>query len=553
MSKDAASSLTDNPLPSDVAALRTLLLEERSRLQRERLRHETVVSTLSHTITQQQRKLDQQEQRIAQLLRQFYGPKRERFHPDQLTFFDGDELSVIAEEPAPDPEVESLDITASVQQPPRQGHGRRPIPKHFRRETIVHELSAEERRCPCCGQLRTEIDRERSEQLEYIPAQYKVLVHERVKYACQACQEHVTIAAPPPKPVAKGLPGPGLLAHTVLAKYGDHAPLYRQEDIHARQGLILRRSTLCDWIAAAADLAEPLYLRLRERVLCSRIIHTDDTPVKMLDPRFDHARTARFWAYLGDLRNPYTVYDFTDSRKRDGPAEFLQNFRGYLQADAYGGYDGIYSGGAVIEVACWAHARRKWHEARTTDPPRAHHALALIQQLYGIEDECSGLTPEDRREARARHALPILTEFRAWMDAESSKLLPKSPIGQAATYALNQWDALARYCTDGELSIDNNAAERTMKMQALGRKNWLFVASRNGGRRAAILFSLVASCKANQVEPWAWLHEIFTKLPTLGGADPVDLDPLLPDRWLVENPQHRWQIDVLRKQARRRR
>jgi transposase len=544
MSKDAFSS----SLPDDLAALKMLLLEERSEFQRDRLQHQEVVSTLAQTIHQQQRKLDQQEQRIAQLLRQFYGPKRERFHPDQLTFFDGDELSAIAQEPA-SAQVESLDITASVQSP-RQGHGRRPIPQHFRRETIVHELSEEQRRCPCCGELRIEIDRERSEQLEYIPAQYKVLVHERVKYACKSCQEHVAIAAPPPKPVAKGLPGPGLLAHTVLAKYGDHAPLYRQEDIHARQGLILRRSTLCDWIAAAADLAEPLYRLLRERVLRSRIIHTDDTPVKMLDPLFEHARTARFWAYLGDARNPYTVYDFTDSRKRDGPAEFLKHFRGHLQADAYGGYDGIYSGGAVIEVACWAHARRKWHEARTTDAVRAHHALARIQRLYKIEDDCRSFTPEARREARRQHALPLLAEFRAWLDAESTKLLPKSPIGQAATYALNQWDALVRYCEDGELSIDNNAAERTMKMQALGRKNWLFVASRTGGRRAAILFSLVASCKANQVEPWAWLRDVFVRLPSLGDTDVALLDPLLPDQWLADHPQHCWHIDALRKQAR---
>jgi len=539
MSKDASTSL-----PDDLAALKALLLEERFRFQNERLQHETVVSTLAQTIHQQQRKLDQQEHRIAQLLRQFYGPKRERFHPDQLTFFDGDELQEIAAEPEP------AAAPAAAARQPRKGHGRRPIPKHFPRETITYELSAEERRCSCCGQLRTEIGRERSEQLEYLPARYKVLIHERVKYACKSCQEHVAIAAPPPKPVAKGLPGPGLLAHTVLAKYGDHAPLYRQEDIHARHGLILRRSTLCDWIAAAADLALPLYLLLRRRVLSSRIIHTDDTTVKMLDPLFEHARTARFWAYLGDARNPYTVYDFTESRKRDGPAEFLQDFRGYLQADAYGGYDGIYGGGVVIEVACWAHARRKWYDARTTDPVRAHHALALIQRLYKIEDDCRDIASDARRDARRQHALPILTEFRAWLDAESPKLLPKSPIGQAATYALNQWDALLRYCEDGELSIDNNVAERSMKMQALGRKNWLFVASRKGGDRAAILFSLVASCKANQVEPWAWLRDVFARLPSLDETDAAALESLLPDAWLADHPQHRWQIDALRKQAR---
>lgn len=546
MSKDASSSL-----PDDLAALKALLVEERAKFQRDRRQHQTVVSTMAQTISVQQRKLDQQEQRIAQLLRQFYGPKRERFHPDQLTFFDADELAALSQEAAETPVADASAGSAPADQRRQKGHGRRPIPAHFRRETMVHELSAEQRRCPACGDLRSEIGREQSEQLEYIPPQYKVLVHERVKYACQSCQEHVTIAAKPPQPVEKGLPGPGLLAHTVLAKYGDHAPLYRQEDVHARHGLLVRRSTLCDWIAAAADLAEPLYRRMCELVLLSRIIHTDDTTVKLLDGLLDHARTARFWAYLGDAQHPYTVYDFTDSRKRDGPADFLRNFRGYLQADAFSGYDGIYSGGAVVEVACWAHARRKWHEARTTDPVRGHHALALVQRLYQIEDDCRDVTPATRKDARQQQALPILAELRGWLDAESPKLLPKSPIGQAATYALNQWDALVRYCEDGELSIDNNASERAMKMPALGRKNWLFVASKNGGRRAAILFSLVASCKANQTEPWAWLRDIFTRLPALASTAPEHLDPLLPDRWLAANPQHCWEIDALRRQARR--
>jgi transposase len=342
------------------------------------------------------------------------------------------------------------------------------------------------------------------------------------------------------------------LAHTVLSKYGDHAPLYRQEDVHARHGVILRRSTLCDWIAAAADLVEPLYQRMCKLVLESRIIWTDDTPVKLLDPVLGRARTARFWTYLGDRRHPYTVYDFTDSRARDGPRSFLKDFRGYLQADAYGGYDGIYASGRVVEVACWAHARRKWHEARTTDPARAHHALALIQRLFEIEDECRETQPDVRCTVRHERALPLLAEFRAWLNSNCADCLPKSPIGQAAAYALNQWSALARYCEDGELTLDNNASERAVKIPALGRKNWMFVATRTGGIRAAILFSLVASCKANQVEPWAYLRDVFSRLPSLIGASPEELDLLLPDRWLSAHSQHRWTIDVLRRQSRRR-
>jgi transposase len=535
MSKDA-------PLPTDIATLQRLLLQERAQ-------HNEVVASMSETIREQERKLQQQEHRLAQLLRQLYGPRRERFDPDQLTIFDAGELAAIVQEA-----TEGVDAKeeSSPSRRRRRGHGRRPLPTGLERETILYELSEGQRRCPGCGEVRGEFGRERSEQLEYIPPKYKVLVHERVKYACRHCQEHVAVAAKPPQPVEKGLPGPGLLAHTVLSKYGDHAPLYRQEDVHARHGIILRRSTLCDWIAAAADLVEPLYRRMCQLVLESRIIWTDDTPVKLLDPVLGRARTARFWTYLGDRCHPYTVYDFTDSRARDGPRSFLKDFSGYLQADAYGGYDGIYASGRVVEVACWAHARRKWHEARTTDPARAHHALALIQRLFEIEDECRETQPDVRCTIRQGRALPLLAEFRAWLDSNCADCLPKSPIGQAAAYALNQWSALVRYCEDGELTLDNNASERAVKIPALGRKNWIFVATPTGGIRAAILFSLVASCKANQVEPWAYLRDVFSRVPSLNGTSPEELDLFLPDRWLSAHSQHRWTIDVLRRQSRRR-
>ncbi len=416
---------------------------------------------------------------------------------------------------------------------------------------VLHELPQAERACPCCGEVRGEIGRETSEQLEYIPGTLKVIEHVRVKYACRACQEQVAIAAKPPQPIDKGLPGPGLLAHTVLSKYGDHLPLYRQEDILARHGVLIRRSTLCGWIAAAADVVQPLYGLMCQLLLSSRVIHTDDTPVKLLDPLLGHARTARFWAYVGDREHPYSVYDFTDSRQRDGPAKFLQGFTGYLQADAYGAYDGIYAGGQVVEVACWAHARRHWWEARTTDPRRAHHALGAITRLYQLESLLTNLADEERQAARQERAKPILTELREWLDEQRPAVLPKSPIGQATTYTLNQWAALVRYTENGGLAIDNNISERTVKIPAIGRKNWLFVASREGGRRAAILFSLVASCKANQVEPWAYLRDIFTRLPQLGDQPtPEALDPLLPDRWLAAHPQHRWHIDDLRRDER---
>ncbi|MBA3313059.1 MAG: IS66 family transposase, partial [Planctomycetaceae bacterium] len=276
--------------------------------------------------------------------------------------------------------------------------------------------------------------------------------------------------------------------------------------------------------------------------------------VPLVDPLAGRTRPARFWAYIGDAAGPYSVYDFTESRKRDGPAQWLEGFSGYLQADAYGGYDGLYQDQRrqaerrnIVEVACWAHTRRYWWEAKTTDAARAHQALAFITRLYQIEAAAKDLSSADRCALRQAQAVPILAEFAAWLASIGSEVLPKSPIGEALRYTQNQWEALQRYTTDGDLSIDNNLSERTVKIAALGRKNWLFVGSPKGGRRAAVLLSLVASAKANHVEPWAWLRDLFTHLPD---ASPETLDHLLPDRWLTANPASRWEINDLREKER---
>jgi transposase len=531
-------------LPSDPARLKALLLSERQQ-------HGQIVAQYEETVQSQQKKLRQLEHRLAQLLRRYYGPKQERVDPDQLMLFSQDELQQLIEELSEDNSSQEPHTT-SDRKKRRPGHGRRSLPEHLPREQVLYELSEAEQACPGCGQLRQEIGSQTSEQLEVVPAQVKVIEHVRKKYVCRVCEEYVAIAPKPPQPIDKGLPGPGLLAHTVLSKYGDHLPLYRQEDILSRHGVVIRRSTLCDWIASAADLAKPLWLRMRESVLQSHVIHTDDTTVKMLDPRQGKARTCRFWAYLGDAAHPYSLFDFTESRSRDGPARFLEGFQGYLQADAYGGYDGIYAGGDVIEAACLAHCRRYWWEARTTDSARAHEALSYIGRLYKLEEQFlqSQLVGDNLRDARQEHSLPILDGFRIWLDEQQEQVLPKSPIGAAFRYTLNQWDALVRYTEDGLLSIDNNVAERTVKIPAIGRKNWLFVASKTGGDRAAILFSLIASCKANQVEPFAYLQSLFRELPRSGSDS--ELDELLPDRYLASHPEHRWQIDELRAEERKR-
>jgi transposase len=445
---------------------------------------------------------------------------------------------------------------ASDRKKQRKGHGRRPLPDHLPREEVIHELTDEERTCPCCGKLRKEIGSEVSEQLEFVPASLKVIQHHRKKYACDACEEHVAIADKPPQPINKGLPGPGLLAHTVLSKYGDYLPLYRQEDILSRHGIIIRRSTLCDWVAATSDLLKPLYDLMCDRVRSSHVIHTDDTGIKMLD--IGQCRNCKFWAYAGDKGNPYAVYEFSLTREGQEPSRFLEGFKGYLQADAFSGYDQVYATGKVIEVACMAHARRYWWESIETDSRRAHEAISYIARLYALEAQFdqAKLEGDARRDARQQYAIPILNTFEAWLKKEQPHVLPKSPIGKAFTYTLNQWLALCRYTEDGALSIDNNLAERLMKPPAIGRKNFLFVGSETGGERAAILLSIIASAKLCAVEPWAWLNHLFRelplRLPTADPDKPPDLTDLLPDNWLKSHPQHRWEIDDIRQKERAR-
>lgn len=574
-------STEGHSLPNDVEQLKAMIaaqsiaLAQREQLLTERdqllAQRETVIESQHDIIEKQLKKLAAQEQQLARLLRRQYGPQKERVDPDQLTLFTAEELVELVAQlqqgavdsvspddgtPAADSAAEEASAEASPKKPPRKGHGRRPIPPHIPRETIVHELSGEQRLCPCCGRLRTEIGREVSEQLEYIPAELKVLRHERVRYACTACEEHVATAPKPPQPIDKGLPGPGLLAYLTLSKYGDYLPLYRLEDIFSRSGILLRRSTLCGWVGSVADLLKPLYDLMSQHVLRSCVIHTDDTGIKMLSE--GQCQSCKFWTYVGDKTNPYAVYEFSLTREGENPSRFLKDFTGYLQADAFSGYDQVYSRGRVIEVACMAHCRRYWWEARETDSRRAHEALGYIARLYELETqfEKALLKGEALRAARQQHAVPLLTMFEAWLKQTQHQVLPKSPIGQAFTYTLNQWQALCRYTEDGALAIDNNLAERMVKLPAIFRKNSLFVGSESGGHRAAILLSIIASAKHCSVEPWAWLSAVLSELPvrlaSASATGPPDLSDLLPDAWLKTHPEHRWTIDDIRKVERER-
>jgi transposase len=308
-----------------------------------------IIRQQAETIQGAQRRIEQLEHQIEQLLRRQFGPRRERVDPNQLRLFTEDGTEEVAEVTPEEPPG------SDVAKPRRHWRrkGRQRLPEDLPRRRIEYELTDEELPCPDCGSPRTKIGEETSEQLEYVPSSLFVVVHARYRYACRACQEHVAIAAKPPQPIDRGLPGPGLLAQTVTSKYSDHLPLYRLEDIFARHGLGLSRATLGGWMAACAELLSPLYDLMVKRVLLSVVVHTDDTRVPVLDPTLPKTRTGRFWVYVGDALNPYVVYDYTARRTRDGPERFLRGFRGYLQADAFSGYDRMCAGPDITEVACW--------------------------------------------------------------------------------------------------------------------------------------------------------------------------------------------------------
>ena len=472
---------------------------------------------------EKQQLIDKLSHQLALFRRYVYGRRSEQLDPAQLL------LEFASWVQAQQTETASPAPAPTAPTPPRpRGHGRTPLPALLPRRRVEHALSEERCTCTACGARLVKIGEETSEQLDYQPASLFVTEHVRFTYACQACEGTIVTAERPAAPIEKGRPGPGLLAQVVIAKYADHLPLNRQTEIFARHGVALARQTLCDWVAAAADLLTPLYEDLKASVLASTVLHTDDTVVPVLDRDRTETREGRLWVYVGDGHPADIVYDYTADRTRAGPLTFLADFRGYLQADAYAGYDALYATGRVVEVACWAHARRYFFDAKASDPARALPALGFIQQLYAVEREVKDADAETRRAQRAADAVPVLTRFRPWLDGQADVVLPKSPIGEAVGYARAQWTALTRYCEDGALAIDNNVSERALRKVVTGRANWTFCGSDAGGRRAAILYSFVATCKAHRLDPWAYLRDVLERIPTHPNRRRAEL---LPRHW----------------------
>lgn len=409
----------------------------------------------------------------------------------------------------------------------RPGHGRNALPGHLRRVRIEHPVPEERLRCRECGEGLRRFGEEVTEELEYVPASLLVHEHVRAKYACPHCQGNVVTAEMPDRPILKGRPGPGLLAQVVTAKYADHLPLDRQRKIYARQGVRLPLSTLCDWVGAAEDLYAPIYGVLKGEALASGLLNSDETSVLVLDGRRKGPSKAIKTGYLRTfIGGGHVVFQYAPDKSAARLTQFLGKFSGYFQGDS-SSVNVAAAQGQIVHAGCWAHARRRFDEARATSPDQAEAALRLIRALYDVEDE-GKLRAEAARAGpdappfggpelatlRRERSRPVLEALHVWLGIQAHTVLPKSPLGEAIHYTLGQWRALTRYLEDGRLSIDNNISERNLRTVAVGRKNWIFAGSDEGALRAAVLYSLVQSCKHHGLDPFAYFRDTLPLLST---------------------------------------
>jgi transposase len=412
---------------------------------------------------------------------------------------------------------------------------RRPLPAELPRE--LETLEPEHTACPDCGGTLARLGEDVAEMLEYVPARFKVIRTVRPKLSCTRCDRILQEPAPH-RPIAGGMAGPGMLAHVIVSKYADHLPLYRQSDIYEREGVDIERSTLADWVGGATRTLEPLVEKLRQYVVEAEKLHADDTPIPVLAPGNGKTKTGRLWTYvrddrpMGSLEPPAVWFAYSPGRNSEYPATHLQPFQGTLQADAFAGFNRLYERGTVVEAGCWAHVRRKFYDFyEAHQSPIAKEALDRIGALYAIEKEIRGRPPNERRNIRNARARPLLESMCRWFKESLPKLSKKSELTQAIHYALGRWTPLLRYCDDGRLEIDNNAAERALRAVALGRKNFLFAGSNAGGERAAAMYSLIGTAKLNGIDPEAYLSNVLARI-----ADhPINrIEDLLP--WNIGLP-----------------
>jgi transposase len=530
---------TDNlvELPDDKEALKAVvrsLLEER---EREKQRAEAQAQWARE---QQQRADDlyldnlRLQIELDRLKKWYYGPRADRLQSEGdlaqllLGFAEMLDRKPINSADLP-PQAEPEEDLRRVKR--RKGRRRIADFENLPVTTHVHELNAEERKCRCCGIERQEIGQEDSWQIEYFPGHFERIHHVRMKYACVVCESNgdnpqIETAAKPESAIDKGMAGPGLLSYIVTSKFNEYLPCYRMEDIFARQGFAISRATQSVWCGDVADLAEPLYELMGDEVRASHVVATDDTIMPMLSR--EKCAKARMWVYVGDAAHPYNVFDFTLSRGRDGPKYFLKDYKEVLLADAYGGYDGVAAGNAIVRAGCWAHLRRKVIEAEKSAPEIAQEAIVLVRALYAVEKQGLNASTEERLRLRQEQSAPVLAELRERFFDWKEQLLPKHPMAEAIKYALGHWEELKVFLADGAVPIDNNVSEREMKRVVLTRKNSLFVGNARGGRTAAILASLTSTCRRHDVDPQLFLTQLLINLPAIRARD---LPDWLPDRW----------------------
>src|SRR5579872_3780910 len=419
----------------------------------------------------------------------------------------------------------------------RRKPARRPLPEHLPRERIVYPSPSV---CPCCGGVLHKLGEDITETLELIPRQWKVIQHVREKFSCRAC-EAITQPPAPSHPIARGRAGPKLLAHVLFAKYSLHLPLNRQSDVYEREGIDLDVSTLADWVGASAATLMPLIDAIRSHVFAAGRIHADDTTVPVLAK--GKTRTGRLWTYVRDDRPfagpdpPAAVFFYSPDRGGEHPEQHLAGYVGLMQADAYAGFSRLYEpnrkGGPIIEAACWAHARRKFFDlARLTKAPIAAEAVKRIDVLFAIEREINGLAAQERLRVRQERSRPLIVELQAWLREQRAKLSRSNDTAKAINYCLSRWDAFTRFLDEGRLCMSNNAAERELRAVAVGRRNWTFAGSDDGGRRAAAIYTLIATAKLNDIDPQAWLADVLARLQDHPARR---IHELLPWNWRAQS------------------
>ncbi len=499
---DAGSSQTkrDKQLPDldtlDAQSLKALVLAKQSELDS----RETEIDNLKLL--------------VLKLKRMHFGPRSEKWKADmeQLELrLEELESNQAGADPLPLPPA-----TVAIHEKAPRKPARRPLPAELPRETET--IAPRQEACPDCGGTLRALGEDVSETLEYVRAHFKVIRTVRPKLSCACCSRIVQEPAPH-RPIERGLAGPGLLAHVLVSKYADHLPLYRQSEIYEREGIDLERSTLADWVGGASRTLRPLSEALKSYVLSAEKLHGDDVPVPVLEPGNGKTKTGRLWTYVRDDRpagceaSAAVWFAYSPDRKGEHPAAHLKNYAGILQADGYAGFKRLYEKGNIVEAACWAHVRRKFHDLyQAHRSPVAKEALERIAQLYGIEQAIRGRSPAERREVRQARSRPLLELLHGWLKATMAKLSRKSDVAVAIHYALERWTALLLFCGDGRVEMDNNAAERALRAVALGRKNYLFAGSDAGGERAAAIYSLLGSAKLNGIDPEAYLTSVLRRI-----------------------------------------